>query len=150
MESPLGKFIEWYESLPITQRQDIGAIIGMSCPGFGDLGLSTELEDIPKKFVFSLKECLENRQKEIGMVLLVRSAVEFFFIGKRSDPNSWKESEAILRKLAKEKGSETFEKSANEKQFQSQQWKATCEKWNQLFDDSLNDKCLDFYHSQLN
>ena len=150
MESPLEKIIEWYESLPITQRQDIGATIGMSCPGFGDLGLSTELELIPKKFVLSLKECLENRQKEVGMVLLVRSAVEFFFIRKRSDLSSWKESESILRELAKEKGSETFERSANAKQFEGLQWKSTCEKWNRLIDASLNDKYLDFYQLHLN
>lgn len=150
MESPLKKFIEWYESLPVNQRQDIGALIGMSCPGFGELGLSTELEYIPKKFIFSLKECLDNRQKEIGMVLLVRAAVDFFFIRKRSDLHFWKESEAILRKLAKEKGSETFEKSANEKQFEGQQWKMTCEKWSRLLDECLNDESLDFYQVQVN
>lgn len=150
MESPLENVIEWYESLPITQRQDIGAIIGMSCPGFGDLGISTELEEIPKKFVISLKQCFESRQKEVGMVLLVRSAVNFFFIRKRSDPSSSKESESILRKLAKEKDSETFERSANAKQFEGQQWKSTCEKWNRLIDETLNDEYLDEYHMCLN
>ncbi|MFC3025129.1 hypothetical protein ACFODT_15085 [Vibrio zhugei] len=139
MKSPLQKIKDWYLSLPIDHRIDIGAIIGMSCPGFGDLGISTETDLIPEKFIAPIDEALSHPATEVGMVLLLREAIPFYFISKRDDQSGWKESKAMMQELADKHDSETFQRSANSMDFRAKQWLSTCEKWNDIKDCLTNE-----------
>lgn len=146
MESPLKKIKDWYLSLPIDHRVDMGAIIGMSCPGFSDLCISTETDLIPEKFIISIDEALSHPITEVGMVLLLREAIPFYFISKRDDQRAWKESKVMMQELADKHDSDTFQRSANSMDFRAKQWASTCEKWKNISDyltnDYLNRYCM--------
>ncbi len=132
MESPIDKITEWYRSLPESHQQDIGGILGSSSPGFDDLDLSTELDEISPTFVKHLEKSKASKMTEVGMALMLRSSVEFYFISRRSDSDGWQETKLMFENLAREKNSETFANSARQVEFKAKQWLVSCKKWNDL------------------
>ncbi len=127
MESPIDKFVDWYLSLPKSHQMDIGAIVGSCCPGF-DFDIS-DIDKISFRFIDGVKRSLVNRQLEVGMTLLLKSAIEFYFISRRSNESDWVETKLKLEALAKKTNSEKFANSARETEFRAKQWVATCKKW---------------------
>lgn len=142
MKSPIERFIEWYKSLPISHRQDIAALVSSYCPGFGSVDITADLDVLPDLFVEAVRSYQDGSFREIGATLSLRSFIQLIFIDKRSDRNGWKDTEESLASLAKEKGSETFTRMANEVPFKAEQWIASCEKWNKLVADHISDQKL--------
>ncbi|EGR1224496.1 hypothetical protein P3584_24180 [Vibrio parahaemolyticus] len=75
MESPIEKIVEWYLSLPESHQQDIGAILGSSCPGFDGLDVNTDLDAIPSIFIEYLEKSKKNKMTEVGMTLMLIEAL---------------------------------------------------------------------------
>ncbi|HXU94646.1 MAG TPA: hypothetical protein VFP33_13410 [Gallionella sp.] len=134
------KFIEWYESLPISHRQDIAAVVGTYCPGFGKVGIGTEIDILPELFKEVVKDYQDGGFRELGATLSLRSFIQVVFIDRRADRNGWKETQDLLSSLAREKESETFQRMAKEVPFKAEQWIVTCEKWNKLVASDLSDQ----------
>ncbi|MDP3825759.1 MAG: hypothetical protein Q8Q74_04350, partial [Polaromonas sp.] len=132
MESPIDMFLEWYRSIPVSHRQDIAGIVGMSLPGYEAIGLIEPLDASIQKFMNITEAFRGQGYKEIAAVIALRGFIQFFFIDRRSDRSGWRETEAMLKALAASKNSETFEKASREVQFRSEQWLVTCEKWERL------------------
>ena len=143
MTGPLNHFLDWYNNLPKDHRIDISAIIGMSCPGFEKLDVMAECAELPNQFVEVISSCIGNAYKEVGMALTLRSSFELLFYKKRSDPDGWKETQAMMEELASTKESETFSRMANEVEFKAKQWVSTCEKWKELKKIYLTDDILE-------
>jgi hypothetical protein len=142
MSSPIESFIQWFESLPISHRQDIAVMVGMYCPGFGKVGIQTETEELSTLFAENVREYQDANFKEFGAVLSLRSFIQIMFIDRRSDRTGWKDTQGVLSSLAKSKKSEKFERMANEVPFKAEQWIATCEKWNKLVASDLSDDSI--------
>jgi len=142
MESPSKKLIDWYKSLPISHRQDIGAFIGQLCPGFNEIDPIMDFGIITEKVVSAIESKCSSNFKEVAVILCLRDFIRVFFIDKRSEKNGWKETESMLNQLAAENKSETFEKMATEVEFKAQQWPVSCEKWNILVKESLSNEKL--------
>lgn len=140
MNFPIEAFIEWYDSLPVSHRQDIAALVGAYCPGFGKVGIMTDTEILPDLFKEAIRGYQDGSFKEFGAALSLRSFIQIIFIDQRSDRNGWKEKQCLLSSLAKEKRSETFQRMAKEVPFKAEQWIATCEKWNKLVASDLSDQ----------
>jgi len=143
MATPLEHFLDWYNNLPKNHRIDISALIGMSCPGFEKLDFYGESTELPNQFVEVINSCIGNELKEVGMALTLRSSFELLFYKKRSDPDGWKENQAMMKELASRHESETFSKMANEVEFKAKQWVSTCEKWKKFRDVHLTDDVLE-------
>jgi hypothetical protein len=143
MESPIDMFLEWYRSIPVSQRQDIAGVVGMCLPGYEAIDATTEsLEASIEKFINITEAFRGQNYKELAAVIALRGFIQFFFIDKRSDRSGWKETEATLRALAQSKNSETFEKASREVQFRAEQWLVTCEKWEKLVAEHISDSHL--------
>lgn len=149
MKSPLSVIKDWYLSLPIDQRVDISVIVGMMCPGFEEIEVGIETEKMTEIFLEKIESCFSTKPKEIGMTLALSSVIEFFFINKRSDPNTWKESEQMLLDLAEVKKSNTFKRMAGKIEFKAKQWIVSCKKWDKIKSDYLNDTYLNNYANEI-
>lgn len=145
MESPLSKIKDWYNSLPIDQRIDIGAMIGHSCPGFSGVGDLTDTQGIPDAFIGEIEAFSRTRMNEVGIVLLLRSAIEFFFISQRCSKQGWKETEQLMKQISATHESNTFSDQAQKIEFRAKQWFATCDKWKAFRDKYLTDSYLESY-----
>lgn len=144
MEPPLQKIIDWYKSLPVDQKVDVGAMIGMHAPGFEDIDFSTDTDLVPDKFLKTLESCTSSRHQEVGMVLNLRANIEFFFINKHSSKPGWKNTERIMKELAATKDSDTFRDAADRVEFRGRQWISSCERWEEI-KPYLSDEYLDEY-----
>ncbi len=143
MESPIGMFLEWYRSIPVSQRQDIAGVVGMCLPGYEAIDASTEPLDVSVEKFINITEAFGGQgYKELAAVIALRGFIQFFFIDKRSDRSEWKKTEAVLKALAQSKNSDTFEKTSREVQFRAEQWLVTCEKWEKLVAEHISDGCL--------
>lgn len=149
MKSPLEAVKEWYLSLPMDQRIDISAMVGMMCPGFEQIEIRTEPERMVKLFLEKVESCFGQKTREIGMTLTLRASIEFFFIDKRSDPDHWKESEQMLLRLADEKNKSVFKEMAEKKEFMGKQWVVSCKKWHKIRSEYLNDSYLNTYFDNM-
>lgn len=138
MSSPIVLFIEWYESLPVSHRQDIAILVGTYCPGFDKVGIDTEIDTLPQLFAETLRDYQDGSLRELGAVLSLRSFIQCVFIDKRSDRSDWKDTQSMLSSLAFE--SETFKHLAKEIPFKAEQWIVTCEKWSKLVASGLSDQ----------
>ncbi|MDR7121963.1 hypothetical protein [Rheinheimera soli] len=85
-----------------------------------------------------------SRQQEVGMVLNLRSNIEFFFINKRNSKSKWKNTENIMKELAATKDSDTFRDAASRVEFCGRQWISSCERWEEI-KPFLSDEYLDDY-----
>jgi hypothetical protein len=132
MESPIDKITEWYCSLPNSHQQDIGGILGSSSPGFNGIDLSMDPDAIPYTFVTHIEKSKTSKMTEVGMVLMLRSSVEFYIISRCPDSDGWQEKKLMFENLAREKNSQTFASSARQIEFKEKQWLVSCKKWNDL------------------
>ena len=132
MESPVKKFIGWYLSLPDSHQMDIGTIVGGCCPGFDGVSDTSDIDKISSRFIDVVKKSLAHRQLEVGMILVLKSTIEFYFISRRSDASDWIETKLKLEALAEQTNSETFANSARQTEFRAKQWIVTCQKWNEI------------------
>lgn len=142
MASPIDMFLEWYRSIPVSHREDIAGIVGMSVPGYEAIEMGEPLDASIEKFVSITEAFRAQGYKELAAVIALRGFIQFFFIDKRSDRSSWKETEAVLKALAERKSSETFEKASREVKFRAEQWLITCQKWEKLVAEHLSDSRL--------
>lgn len=146
MQSPVEEIIHWYESLPLSHRQDIAAILSSAMPGFHEVDLSM-INELPGAFVQAIKAQQADRLAETGLALTLRTCIEFFFISKRSSRAGWQETKATLEELARKHQSETFANSAKEIEFKAEQWIKSCEKWGIVRANSLSDARLDAWRN---
>ncbi len=144
MDSPIEKIIEWYESLPVEHRNEIAVMASEFGIGPDDIDILSA-EGAPEKFVAYVRNSPSNRQRAVGLILSVRSFIDFFFIRMRSSKPDWQRSQQVMEEMYKKTGNPQFQKSANEIPFRRQQWSVTCEKWDELKASHLADLNLDVW-----
>lgn len=154
MDSPLEKFIKWYMSLPVSQRQSIVEFVIFFNLGFDDID-TTNMEELHDAFVKKLSKYSHDKLKGTGLALMIRGNVDFL-IRKWGTREGCKESEKFLIGV-KEHFSATGEefmadrarKLIRELPFKQEQWASTTEKWRELVESYLSDSYIDLWWKDL-
>jgi hypothetical protein len=154
MDSPLGKFIEWYGSLPVPQRQSIAEFVVFFNTGFDDVD-TIDMHKIHTNFVKKLLKYSHDKLKGTGLALLLRGNIDFL-IRKWGTKEGYKQSEKFLIG-AKDHFSATGEefmaakaiKFLRELPFKQEQWVSTNEKWQELVESYLSDSYIDLWWKDL-
>jgi len=154
MDSPLGKFIEWYMSLPVPQRQSIAEFVVFFNVGFDDIDTS-DMDKICINFVNKLSKYSHDKLKGAGLALLLRCNVDFL-IRKWGTREGYKQSEKFLIG-ARDHFSATGEefmvdktlKFLRELPFKQEQWVSTKEKWQELVESYFSDSYIDHWWKDL-
>ncbi|MGD8386878.1 MAG: hypothetical protein PVG49_07035 [Desulfobacteraceae bacterium] len=154
MDAPLDKFIEWYISLPVPQRQSIAEFVVFFNIGFEDVD-TTDIHELHTTFVKKLLNYSHDRLKGTGLALLLRGNVEFL-IRKWGTREGYTQSEKFLLGV-KEHFSATGEEFMVEKAikflrelpFKQEQWMSTNDKWQELAESYFSDSYIDHWRKDL-
>ncbi|MGY1425221.1 hypothetical protein [Lysobacter sp. A289] len=147
--SPLDSFIAWYDSLPLSHRQDIAGFSFGVLPGY-ERDSMLQTEGIETRFKDQLSASSEDKLHALGHLLSLRALIEFFFIRTRGTKAAWDETHGFLssaKSFFEQQGhaeaSQRAETGLNELEFRSEQWLRTTEKWKVLRQAELSDEALD-------
>jgi hypothetical protein len=141
MDSPLGHFIAWYESLPPDQRLDTAYLVSF-CPGFGLDVSELGPQGVTEPFVRLVRSYKDGGLREKAAALALRSYIQMVIIDKRSSRQDWAETQATLGALAEKHNSETFRTQAAEIRLRGEQWIVSCEKWTKLVAGPMSDDAI--------
>jgi hypothetical protein len=154
MDSPLGKFIAWYMSLPVPHRQSIAEFVIFFNIGFDDID-TTNMEELHNAFVKKLSKYSHDKLKGTGLALMLRANVDFL-IRKWGTKEGWKESEEFLVRVKAHFSAtgEAFmvdraQEFLRELPFKHEQWVPTSEKWRELVESYLSDSYVDHWWKDL-
>lgn len=96
------------------------------------LNIDISTENIAEVFLEQIHSLRNGKVREQALILCLKVLIENFIISRRSDPNGWKETKAILEDLSKGSNNPTFAEVAQRKQFEGAQWVSSCRKWNEM------------------
>lgn len=141
MSSPLDEIINWFKSLPPVQQIDVAFLVS-SMPG---LNADSSSEEMASTFIDQITELRNGKVREQALILCLKALIENLIISRRSDPDGWKTTKAMLEQLSKEKDNSTFAKMAERKEFEGAQWVSSCKKWNEMARVHLTDEKIDYW-----
>lgn len=141
MNSPLDEIISWFKNLPPVQQMDVAFIVS-PMPGL-DIDIGTE--KIADVFLEQISGLRKGKLREQALIYCLKTLIETFIISRRSDPEGWKETQAILESLSRDSDNPTFAEMAQRKQFEGAQWVSSCKKWNEMAAIHLTNENIDFW-----
>ncbi|VVN45582.1 hypothetical protein [Pseudomonas fluorescens] len=141
MSSPLDKIINWFESLPPAQQIDVAFLVS-SMPG---LNVDSSSDNMASDFINQLSELRDGKIREQALIVCLKALIENLIISRRSDPDGWKKTKAMLKQLAKEKENPRFAEMAERKEFEGAQWVSSCKKWNEMARIHLTNEKIDYW-----
>lgn len=139
--------------MPESNKLDVAYIIGSVTPGFKKVK-ETLNEDPPNTteiidaFIENLDSPTRGTPSEIGMVVCIRSAVDFFIIRPKTK-NEIKSREDAMNYIAERDGSEEFKKLADQQEFRSAQWNKIYEDWAIMREHDISDLAIKDYNDRL-
>jgi hypothetical protein len=154
MYSPLAKFVEWYMSLPVPQRQSIAEFVVFFNIGFDDID-TINMHENHTVFINKILKYSHNKLKGTGLALLLRGNVDYL-IRKWETREGYKESEKIFIAakdhfvaIGEEFMADKILKCLRELPFKQEQWVSTNEKWQELVESYLSDSYIDHWRREL-
>lgn len=141
MNSPLDEIINWFKNLPPVQQVDVAFLVSYM-PG---LEVDSSPDKISDDFIEQITAMRNGKAREQALILCLKALIETLIISRRSDPNGWKETKAMLEQLSKEKDNPMFAKMAERKEFEGAQWVSSCKKWNDMARLHLTDEKIDYW-----
>ncbi|GEM_PF-7101984 len=142
--APIDGLIDWYCDLPLSHRQDIAALVACATPGFEALDIWNS-PDLPGDFIAAIQTLRRDCYYEVGLVLTLRSTIEFFIISRRSTRAAWQEVARALEIAETAAPSELITSNLESLDFRAEQWIRSCDKWRTLRETSLTDDNLNAY-----
>jgi len=154
VDSPLEKFIKWYMSLPVPQRQSIVEFVIFFNIGFEDID-TINMEELQNAFVKKLSRYSHDKLKGTGLALMLRGNVDFL-ISKWGTREGCEESKKFLTgarehfsAVGEEFMADRARKFLMELPFKQEQWVSTNEKWRELVESYFSDSYIDHWWKDL-
>lgn len=138
--SPFERFEDWFQSLIPEHRKDIAFLLVINLPGF-DAEEAFYLENLADSFLSSFADLIEDG-KSIGVMLSIRSAIDFYFSDRRDNKEYWEAFRQDALYEAQSSGDEKLRLEADSALIRYRQWVNTLSKWYQLKEQYLNDEAL--------
>lgn len=139
MISPLDEILAWVKNLAPAQQMDVVFLVS-AMPG---LNVDPSTDTMTSVFLDQIEELRSGKVREQALILCLRTLIENFIISRRSDPEGWKKTKAILESLSAENNNPTFAEMAERKQFEGAQWVSSCKKWNEMAKIHLTDENIE-------
>ncbi len=150
--SPLDAFGEWFESLPISVREDISFLSYIPLQKLLKVDIDTfDSKTRSDAFLDWVINKEESYFTTVGKLLIIRSCIDFFIMQKRGTAEGWDETkrdhELMLEKIPNDPKApdgieETVRGMLEKMPFRSKQWIKAAETWKNLCDSNLSDEAL--------
>lgn len=149
MENPLEKIIDWYSSIPVSHREDIGFFIVKCNMGFESISVDTD-EKFYEKIIDKLLSIKDNKMLASGLALSLQSQIYTFFISSRSTNQDWEKTTAEIKDFKRnfelKQNHSLAEKMGNKLEkleFEKRQWIETCKNWKHLEENYLSQSYIE-------
>jgi hypothetical protein len=147
-QNPMEAFIDWFNSIPPSHREEIALHMAFYFPGFHETPIPQT--GVDSKFIEYISQNNSSPMRVIGICIALHSIIEFTIMknhGKRElikdQANNLKGLQEFITAKRGEEAAKFVEKLRIEHPFKAAQWVNTAESWRAFCENNFTDEVYD-------